>query len=86
MINKFPNISLTTQIFRWKKQRIMQFHILVDTCTCMRFCNWFGQFYIQIQTLIESDSKHSLNSPHRQRSNIIKIVCKKMLSHFQFIG
>lgn len=25
-------------------------HILVDTCTCMRFCNWFGQFYIQIQT------------------------------------
>lgn len=54
----------------------------------MRFCNWFGQFYIQIQTLIESGSKHSLNSPHRQRSNIIKIVCtkKKMLSHFQFIG
>lgn len=50
------------------------------------FFNWFGQFYIQIQTLIESGSKHSLNSPHRQRSNIIKIVCKKMLSHFQFIG
>lgn len=43
----------------------------------MRFCNWFGQFFIQIQTLIESGSKRSLNTPHRQRSNIIKIVCKK---------